>query len=59
MLHPFVSLPPAGTVQAIAGGTCPSRVEKFLALPISKQHPWIERDVEIEVVVAKVAAVTE
>jgi hypothetical protein len=45
-------------VQAAAGGACPSRVEKFLALPISKQHPWIEWDVELEVVVAKVAAVT-
>lgn len=59
MLHPFVSLPPAGTVHAAAGGACPSRVEKFLALPISKQHPWIEWDAELEVVAAKVAVVTE
>ncbi len=54
-----MSLPPAGTVQAAAGGACPSRVEKFLPLPISKQHPWIEWDAELEVVAAKVAAVTE
>jgi hypothetical protein len=59
MLHPFVSLPPAKMVQAAAGGACPSRVEKFLALPISKQDPWTEWDAELEVVAAKVAAVTE
>jgi hypothetical protein len=59
MLHPFVSLPPAGTVQAAVGGACPSKVEKFLALPILKQDPWTEWNAQLEVVAAKVVAVTE